>query len=71
MYLMKGNKIKKKYLNLIKNSSHNNLSNKIEKIERIINKSLISFLLIILMLFWDIIPVIILIRKNIKKIRNM
>ena len=57
---MKRNKIKKKYLNLIKHNSNNNLSNKIEILEKIIIKSLISFLLIILMLFWDIIPIIIL-----------
>lgn len=57
---MRRNKIKKKYLKLIKPSNDNNLSNKIDTIERVIIKCLISFLLIILMLFWDIIPLIIL-----------
>lgn len=58
-------KIKGKYLKLIKPCKENKLSNTIESIEKKIMKSLISFLLIISMLFWGIIPTILLALFNI------
>ena len=46
----------KKYLNKINFNKDNNLSNKIDILEKKVFKFLISFLLIILLLIWDIIP---------------
>lgn len=46
----------KKYLNKINFNNDNALSNKIDILEKKIFKFLISFLLIILLLIWDIIP---------------
>lgn len=46
----------KKYLKRINYNSNTNLSNKIDILENKIFKFLISFLLIILLLIWDIIP---------------
>lgn len=57
---MKRKRIKEKYLKLIKSNSNNKVSNMIDTIENKIIKVLISFALIILMLFWGIIPSIVL-----------
>ena len=63
--MLRRNKIKRKYLNLINTSNNNFTSDNIEKIEKKIIKALISFSLIILMLLWGIIPNIILLLLNI------
>ena len=67
--MLKRNKIKKKYLNLIKPTNNidtsTNTSNIIDKIENKIIKSIITFTLIMLMLFWNIIPNITLMILNI------
>ena len=55
---MKRNKIKNKYLALI--NSKDNVSNKIDKMEKKILKGLLCFGWIVLMLFWSAIPSVVL-----------
>ena len=57
---MKRNKIRPKYLELIRSSSNNKVSTIIDNTEKKLIKFVISILLITLMLFWGVIPSIIL-----------
>lgn len=58
---MRRNKIKPKYLSMIRvNNNSSRISNTIDIFEKKLIKGSISFLLIILMIFWGIVPIIVL-----------